>query len=163
MDEHRLELLDAATRDEHVRARYWAKVWSGAGENWWWTGAIMRSGHGRFWIGLDRGQDVVVLAHRFGYALEHGVEALASARVLRHECDEALCQRPDHLTGAVDDHANRLDWVLRRHRIGSPLRDARGPAGRARAIRHAVLTGQDVAQAIRDGVPDLDRHQPTLF
>lgn len=162
MDEHRLDLLDAAVRDEQVRARYWSKV-SVAGENWWWTGAIMRSGHGRFWIGRDRGRDVVVLAHRFGFALEHGVDALAQAPVLRHRCDEALCQRPGHLAAADDDHANRLDWVLRRHRIGSPLRDTRGPAGRARAIRHAALTGQDIAQAMREGMSDLDQRQLTLF
>lgn len=163
MDEHRLELLDTAVRDAQVRDRYWAKVWSGHGENWWWTGAIMRSGHGRFWIGQDRGRDVVVLAHRFGFALDHGVDALAAAPVLRHMCDEALCQRPEHLSAANDDRDNRLDWVLRRHRVGSPLRDTRGPAGRARAIRRAVLAGEDIAQVMREGMSDLDRRQLTLF
>lgn len=162
MHAHRAELLDAAVEAEGVRARYWSKVHT-AGEHWWWTGAIMRTGHGRFWLGRDGDTDVVVLAHRFGYALAHGVDALIDAPVLRHGCDEALCQRPEHLAPSDDDHDNRLEWMLRRHRIGSPHRDVRGASGRARAIRAAVLGDGDVAQALRDGQPALDALQPTLF
>lgn len=163
MDDHRIALLEAAVQDEGVRARYWTKVAPDLGQNWWYTGAIMRSGHGRFWIGRDGERDVVVLAHRFGFALAYGIDALIAAPVLRHSCDEALCQRPDHLLPAVDDHDNRIDWLLRRHRVGSPLRDARGASGRARAIRQAVIDGRDVAQAMRDGLSELDSQQLTLF
>lgn len=162
MDTHRADLIAAAIADDTVRARYWAKV-ERTSSHWWFTGAIMRSGHGRFWIGRDRRRDVVVLAHRFGFALSEGLGALLEAPVLRHTCDEALCQRPDHLVPAIDDHENRTDWLLRRHRIGSPLRDVRGRAGRAHAIRAAILAGGDVADAMRSGMSDLDRSQLTLF
>lgn len=163
MDEQRVDFLAAALADEGVRARYWAKTSRRPTGHWWYTGAIMRSGHGRFWVGRDGQRDVVVLAHRFGYALAHGVTALLEAPVLRHDCDEALCQRPDHLTPATTDHENRIDWILRRHRIGSPLRDVRGRAGRAHAIRSAVLAGEDVSTVLAEGMSDLDRSQPTLF
>lgn len=163
MDKNRLDFIAAALDDEGVRARYWAKTARRATGHWWYTGAVMRSGHGRFWVGRDQQRDVVVLAHRFGYALAYGLSALLEAPVLRHDCDEALCQRPDHLIPALNDHDNRLDWLLRRHRIGSPLRDVRGRAGRARAIRAAVLAGEDVHAVMTAGMPDLDRDQPTLF
>lgn len=162
MDERRARILDDAVGDATVRERYLSKVHHAAGHAWW-TGALMRSGHGRFWLARDGGRDVVVLAHRFGYALIHGVDALTAARVLRHTCDEPLCQDPEHLAASADDYDNRVEWALRRHRIGSPLRDVRGRAGRARAIRAAVLDGRDVAATMRDGMPPVDRHQPTLF
>lgn len=88
---------------------------------------------------------------------------LYQSTYLRHGCDEALCQRPEHLAPSYDDNDNRLEWMLRRHRIGSPHRDVRGASGRARAIRAAVLADGDVAQALRDGQPALDALQPTLF
>lgn len=158
MQSHRAALLADTLGDEGVRARYWSKVVA-TGEHWWWTGAIMRTGHGRFWL---RG-DVVVLAHRFGYALEHGAAALAAAPVLRHTCDESLCQRPDHLEPSDDDIDNRIEWMLRRHRIGSPLRDVRGAGGRARAIRAALLAGENLDQAITAGQPPIDQQQQPLF
>lgn len=158
----RADFIAAAIANDRVRARYWAKV-TRTGSHWWFTGAIMRSGHGRFWVGRDGHRDVVVLAHRFGFALEHGFGALLETPVLRHSCDEALCQRSDHLVAAADDYANRIDWLLRRHRIGSPLRDVRGRAGRARAIRGAVLAGEDVSAVMAAGMSDLDRSQLTLF
>lgn len=163
MDTRRADFIAAAIADDAVRVRYWAKVERTSTSHWWFTGAIMRSGHGRFWIGRDGHRDVVVLAHRFGFALSHGIGALLEAPVLRHGCDEALCQRSDHLVPASDDHDNRIDWLLRRHRIGSPLRDVRGSAGRAHAIRAAVLAGEDVAEAMSAGMSDLDRSQLTLF
>lgn len=163
MDTRRADFLAAAIADEGVRARYWAKVARTSSSHWWYTGAIMRSGHGRFWVGRDDPRDVVVLAHRFGFALAHGIGALLEAPVLRHDCDEALCQHPDHLVPATDDHDNRIDWLLRRHRIGSPLRDVRGRAGRARAIRAAVLAGHEVSAVMEAGMSDLDRRQLTLF
>ena len=163
MDPARLRFLEDALEDNDVRDRYHAKV-AVTETHWWFTGAIMRSGHGRFWVGTDsNGRDVVVLAHRFGYALEHGAAALRAAPVLRHSCDEALCQRPTHLEPATDNHENHLEWLLRRHRINSPLRDVRGRAGRARAIRAAILAESDVAAAIRLGMSELDRQQPRLF
>lgn len=155
-------MLEAALGDPNVRRRYEQKVVRTA-THWWWVGAVMKSGHGRFWLGQSGSADVVVLAHRFGYALTHGLDALNQAPVLEHDCDEALCQNPRCLIPSNDNAQNHEDWRIRRHRIGSPLRDIRGPAGRAKAIRAALLEGGDVNAAIAAGVSDLDRSQLTLF
>ena len=65
-------------------------------------GAISARGHGRFWIGQIDGaivdgvakrRDVVVIAHRFAWALEHGVDALEDVSVSGHRCDNPLCQQ----------------------------------------------------------------------
>ena len=158
MDRRRERILEDALGDATVRDRYLGKVHEEAGHLWW-SGATMRSGHGRFWLGRDRGRDVVVLAHRFSFALAHGLDALLAAPVLRHTCDEPLCQDPEHLAPSEDDYDNRIEWLIRRHRIGSPLRDVRGRAGRARAIRD----GRPVEAVMREGLSQLDRDQPTLF
>jgi hypothetical protein len=59
--------------------------------------------HGRFRLRTVGGRDVRILAHRFGYALEHGPDALMSARVLGYGCDNPLCQRidPEHVRGST--------------------------------------------------------------
>lgn len=41
----------------------------------WWDGAISGRGHGRFWVAAVDGKDLVVIAHRFGSALEQLVNA----------------------------------------------------------------------------------------
>jgi len=78
--------------DPAVLTRYRAKVATVPGsECLWWTGAVAgRSerertdggGHGRFWYAPGR----VIIAHRFAYAVMHGVDALAEARLLGHRC-----------------------------------------------------------------------------
>ena len=158
---HRL-FLENAIKDPAVVGRYEAKVLRET-DHWWWLGALMRSGHGRFWVGRQDGHDVVVLAHRFGYAVANGVAVLDAAPVLRHACDEALCQRPQCLIAGEDNYTNAVEWATRRHRIGSPLRDTRGRAGRARAIRSTARAGGDIAAARAAGMPQVDRDQPTLF
>lgn len=154
----------SALADPAVVARYRAKVVR-TESCWWWSGALMRSGHGRFWIGTsDTGRDLVVIAHRFGWALEYGLSALLDdAPVLAHGCDEALCQRPvaEHVRPSTS-RDNREEWLARRWRFGSPLRDIRGRAGRARAIRDAVRRGSDPASAQAAGLSALDRDQLTL-
>jgi hypothetical protein len=64
-----------------------------------WTGAVAGRGHGRYWIG--RGS--VVIAHRFGFAVAHGVDALLALPTLEHECDACTGPRPtraaDRATG----------------------------------------------------------------
>lgn len=91
------EVADVAVRD-----RYLAKIHERRdGECWLWTGAISHRGHGRFWIADGYG----VIAHRYGYALHHGVELLPP--LLSHRCDNPLCQNP---------HEGHLDVVA--HEVG---------------------------------------------
>ncbi len=70
--------LRAAVADPEVVARYRAKVLLVPGsECWWWAHAVSGRGHGRFWLAEVKGRSVVVIAHRFAWALEHGVDSLA--------------------------------------------------------------------------------------
>lgn len=56
-----------------------------------WTSSISGRGHGRFWVG----DGLVIIAHRFGWGLVHGVAALEATALLAHEvCDNPLCQNP---------------------------------------------------------------------
>lgn len=110
-----------------------------------WLGAISSTGHGKFQTGskLD-GTAVVVTAHRWVYERENGpVPGLH----VRHDCDEYICQNPRHLViGTTAD--NSEDYVRRRHRTSGPLVDVRGPAGRGRAIRAAILSAPNDAAAL---------------
>lgn len=160
--------LERALRDQSVRDRYDAKVArAGRDDCWFWTGAIHPKGHGRFWVATftdarSREHDLVVIAHRFGWALAHGLDAMLAAPVLAHECDEASCQNPGHIVPSTITE-NREDWLRRRGRVGSPLRDVRGPAGRARAIRDAALLGQPLGPVLALGQPAVDAAQLTLW
>lgn len=163
------QVIREALRDKRVRDRYAAKVaTAGDHECWFWTGALHSvKGHARFWAGayLDaQGQrrDVGIIGHRFGWAMVHGWDALLDTPVLAHECDEASCANPSHLAAATQE-SNRADFNHRRWLPGSPLRDTRGPGGRARAIRHALLTGCDVAEAQAAGLRSVDEDQLLLF
>jgi len=150
------ERLAAAARDERVIARYRAHLFVVTDGCWLWTGAISGAGHGRFWV--QRGH--VVIAHRFGWALAHPGEPLPA--LIGHRCDEPLCQRPDHLV-ASSPAQNLAEWAARRHQLGSPLRDARGAAGRARALRTAARTGANLDQAAAVGLRPIDRDQGMLW
>ena len=126
--------------------RYWSKIVAVPDSDClWWTGAISGRGHGRFWYGSGR----VIIAHRFGYALAHGVSVLDEVRVLGHRCDNPLCQRvgPGHLV-ASSATLNRREWALRRLLAGSPLTDPRGPRQRAQVLRN--LARQDPAEVAAD-------------
>ena len=86
LDDAGLAAVAAAIADPAVLARYRAKVATVPGsECLWWTGAVSgRSerertdggGHGRFWYAPGR----VIIAHRFAFAVMHGVDALAKRR-----------------------------------------------------------------------------------
>lgn len=149
--------LAVAARDERVRLRYYAKVKRFEDDEcWWWCGAIAGKGHGRFWVA----RDWVVIAHRLGWAIAHPDEPVPE--LIGHECDNPLCQRPDHLA-ASDRFRNRAEWAARRHRPGSPLRDIRGSHGRARAIRDALVMGQTPHQIAAQGLSPVDRDQLPLW
>lgn len=68
-----LAALGRVLGDPDVLARYAAKVVTVPGSDCgWWTGAVSGRGHGRFWFPPRR----VIIAHRFAFAMVHGVEAL---------------------------------------------------------------------------------------
>jgi hypothetical protein len=103
-----------------------------------------------------------LLAHRFGYGLAHGFDALMAVEVVAHACDNPLCQRPAHWCESTHA-ANRREWATRRHQLSGPLRDLRGARGRAVAIRDAVRAGRPLAAVLAAGVSPLDRDQLALF
>lgn len=125
-----------------------------------WTGAISGQGHGRFWLGTDAAdRDVVVIAHRWTWALTHGLDALLDTAVVRHRCDNPVWQNVEHLrAGTAGDNAS--DFWMRRGVVGSPLRDVRGAVARARALRHAARNGLDLAAAWDAGAAPVDRIDP---
>lgn len=162
-------LLTAAVRDPDVQQRYWAKVAKPEvpGYSCWpWIGSLHPKGHGRFWVGNARTRrgpiDVCVIAHRFGFALAHGMDSLDAVPVLAHACDEASCQNPDHLLASTWGE-NLEQWHRRRWSPGSPLRDTRGPGGRARAIRATLQAGEDLTPTLTAGRCALDTNQLDLF
>src|SRR5258708_5974132 len=86
----------------------------------------------------------VIAARVLGYQLSRGLlQPAPDGRlpVIRHTCDESACANPGHwVLGTKAD--NSADYEARRHDPLSPLADLRGPAGRARAIRDAILEAQ---------------------
>lgn len=127
------ERLAASVADPDTVNRWRAKTVCVPGSGClWWTGAISGRGHGRFWYARGR----VVIAHRFAWAKEHGVDSLAAIEVLGHRCDNPLCQRidPEHVV-ASSYVENRREWAIRKQITGSPLGDPRGSRRRARELR----------------------------
>jgi negative regulator of sigma E activity len=104
-----------------------------------WRGAVSGRGHGRFWLGQVAGRDVVVITHRFAFALEHGVDALEQVPLLGIAVTtrSARWSARAHVEPSTA-WRNRHEWVMRRTTVGGALRDSRGARGRARAIRDAM-------------------------
>lgn len=159
MDAHARETLEAALADPRVAQRYRALVSPVAMSTGCrpWLGALSAKGSGRFWLGGNR----VIIAHRYGYALTYGIDALLAAPQIAHRCDEACCQTPHHWATSTGLQ-NTLDWINRRHTLGNPLRDTRGALGRARALRQAARTGTSLTAASKAGQPEIDRYQNQL-
>lgn len=165
-------MLRAAVADPVVVARYRSHILvRGEHECWPWTGAIAGNGHGRFQVGDayllgpegDRQRvTYVVIAHRVGYAVLNGVDALLQVPLLAHECDNPLCQQPRcwRESSFAD---NRREFVSRRRIVLSPLADVRGARGRARAVRDAARAGGDVEAAGLDGALPMHRDQLSMF
>lgn len=170
--------LRAAVDDLAVVARYRSHIVTGTGQQCWlWTGAISGNGHGRFQISHHRsftiGESVgradrtgrrtfVVIAHRFGYAVHHGVDALLAVPIVAHNCDNPLCQNPTCWRES-NHRANASDLYRRRDIVRGPLADIRGARGRARAVRDAARNGQPVEEAVLAGLRPVHRDQAALF
>lgn len=107
-----------------------------------WVGAVGDDGYGRMVVTAN-GAERTVRPHRYAYELQHG--ALPAGRVPMHSCDETLCVALDHLSDGTQ-RTNLAQMAARGRSAGryhSGLGDARGPAGRARAIRDALAAGWD--------------------
>ena len=164
--------LRGAVVDSAVVGRYWQHVQVAADDQCWlWTGAISGKGHGRFQIADRRvpgpegrlvRQTFVVIAHRFGYGLRYGVDALLDVPVIAHRCDNPLCQNPACWEASNHRHNGR-DSSRRRDIVRGPLADMRGARGRARAVRDAARSGQPVEQAVLAGLRPVHREQLDLF
>jgi hypothetical protein len=142
--------LRMALGDPGVVARYRGKIAVvDSYDCLFWTGAIAARGHSRFWISDDTGQrDFVVIAHRFGYGLVHGFDALMDVEVVAHCCDNPLCQQPRHWREST--HAeNKREWDARRHQLSGPLRDLRGARGAASSTIRARSTSRAGAPLAR--------------
>lgn len=144
-----------------VVARFWAKVVRVEGSGClWWTGAVSGRGHGRFWVASGR----VVVAHRFAFALAHGVAASDAVQVLGHRCDNPLCQRvgPGHVV-ASSYVENRREWAARRDVTGSPLADPRGARRRARELRDLARADPALVAADLARLRRVFGEQPALW
>ena len=161
------ELLDHAPTRERYRSRIWADP---EGEGcWWWLGALSSTGHGKLRAGP--GARTVVTAHVLGWQFHHGLIRPRPGEdpVVAHRCDEASCQRPSHWE-LIERTANSGDYRARRWRAEGPLADVRGAAGRAAAIRAAILAARAeganalaIRAAIRTAQAEGIRTAPGLF
>ncbi len=101
------------------------------------------------WLASVDGRDVEVIAHRFGFALEHGLEELLAVPLLGHRCDNPLCQliAPRHVVRSSPSK-NRRELGDRRRLAGGALADRRGARGRAREVRDAIRAGGDALDLV---------------
>lgn len=164
--------LRSAVDDSAVVRRYWSHVKTGTdGQCWLWTGAISGNGHGRFQIsderveaadGSVRRRTFVVIAHRFGHAVNYGVDALLAVPILAHRCDNPLCQNPLHWRES-NHRANGREYADRRDLVRGSLADTRGARARARAVRNAARDGAEISEAVLAGLRPVHRDQIELF
>lgn len=161
LDQDGLAAVQTALGDARVLARYRSKIVTVPGsECLWWAHAVSGRGHGRFWLARGR----VVIAHRFGFAVMHGVQALAEAPLLGHRCDNPLCQRvaPGHVE-VSSALRNRRDWSIRRNMPDSPLADPRGPRRHTRELRDMAATDPELVAADMERLRQLLGEQLTLW
>ena len=157
--------------DAQTVAAYHVRVHRrGRGEHWFWLGPISDSGGAKLRVPAATGNRVVA-APVLGWQLSRGlIRPGRDGRlpVIRHTCDESACCNPSHwLPGTRQDNA--ADYQARKGDPFSPLADRRGPAGRARAIRDAILRArakgagekavdQAIKHAMNAGMPGLQDH-----
>jgi hypothetical protein len=130
--------------DAQTVAAYHARVHQrGPGEHWFWLRPISGSGGAKLRVRAAIGGGVVA-APVLGWQLSRGLLRPGKdgrLPVIRHTCDESACCNPAHwVLGTRKDNA--AGYITRKPDPFSPLADRRGPAGRARAIRDAILRAQ---------------------
>ena len=172
MSELTITALRHALSDPDSVGRYNAHIVRGLDtECHLWTGAISAKGHGRFQVGCSYRTDAagartrrthVVIAHRFGYALRHSLDALLTTPIVAHRCDNPLCQNPAHWKASTHLDNGR-DYANRRHTLGTAHADLRGARGRAHAIRAAARNGETISEAVLAGLPRTHLDQEELF
>jgi hypothetical protein len=143
--------------DAATVAAYHARVHRrGPGEHWFWLGAISSSGGAKLRVPQAVG-GAVVAAPVLGWQLSRGLLRPGPdgrLPVIRHTCDESACCNPSHwVLGTKKDNA--ADYAARKGNRAGPLADRRGPAGRARAIRDAIVHAQahgDGSQAVEEAI-----------
>lgn len=89
----------------NLEKRFWAKV-PHRPENgcWEWAASKLPSGYGQLFAG--RGLRPL-RAHRLSYELTYG--PIPAGSMVRHECDNPSCVRPDHLVlGTAKDNARDM-------------------------------------------------------
>jgi hypothetical protein len=159
--------------DPGTVARYHAKVLKRQPELcWYWLGAVSSTGHGKLRAGTrapgtTRPPSRVVASHVYGWQLSRGLLRRDGdlMPLIRHRCDSTSCHNPAHWQLGTGQ-SNAEDYRARMNT--GPLADRRGPAGRAMAIRDAILAalaaGENLEMAItraeQAGLPTV---QDTLF
>ena len=102
---------------------------------WNWTQAKDSRGYG---FARDKQAGKQDYAHRVSYRLFNG--EIPSGQVVRHDCDNASCINPDHLTiGSHKD--NSADMVLRDRCRKSASRRPRLSSETVKAIKSAIKNG----------------------
>jgi hypothetical protein len=87
----------AENRLPEVAECFWAKVDVDAEDNCWvWTRRLGSGGYGQSKFNL-KGREVILVAHRFAYALAHPDQAIPDWVQVRHSCGEKLCMNARHL------------------------------------------------------------------
>jgi hypothetical protein len=123
------------------KARFWAKVGSGAPDACWpWLASLWGSGYGQFRLSGPGSQakQVTVGAHVVAYFIATGVDPVGQE--VCHSCDTPTCCNPAHLflgdrTANMQDAASKGRLSVprpRRHKI--PAQDIPG-------IRHEIAIG----------------------
>jgi hypothetical protein len=134
----------ALLADPETVAAYYRNVCRrGPGLCFPWLGPISDSGSAKLRVPGHMGNRVIA-APVFGYQLSRGLLRPGPdgrLPVIRHTCDESACTNPSHWILGTKA-ANAADYEARKGDPLSPLADLRGAAGRARAIRDAVLEAQ---------------------
>lgn len=132
------------TKRDHV-AHFWRHVDRSAGDEgcWPWTGSVAgpkSCPHGRFKYDGNS-----VYTHRFAWELANN-RSVPDGLVVRHACDNPICQNPSHLViGTQSDNVRdaliRGRWKPTQGRIGHFMREH--PERRARGDQNGSRTRPD--------------------